>query len=401
MNSTSVTSGFFKNFSLLFTGLIVVQIINFVFSLILPKFFLPAAFAEFGIFTSVVFILIEIVNAKLDVVVMLTQHEEETKRVMNAAFTIAVIVFFILLLVEFLFLFFVPTIYLLVPFCVLLYGIHQPVLVYLNKLEKYSAINLFRILQVLTTCAVTLLLALEKTEHALIFGFLAGLAVATVFVLKFASPKLDLDAAKEVWNQYDQFPKYGTWSSLLNNISRNSVPILLSNFFSQQLVGFYSYTTRLLNAPTGMYTSALGQVYFKKASQQDDETLKKSTEKVIQFTFLISVLPTLFILIFGKELFYALFSGAWLEAGKIAQYLILWYFLGVIASPVTFLLDIKNKLKFEFGFNLSLFLLRIIALLIGGFLHDFYLAILLFSLSGIVLNVYLLYYIRYHILKND
>jgi O-antigen/teichoic acid export membrane protein len=401
MNKASFTSAFFKNFTLLFSGLIVVQIINFVFSLILPKFFLPAAFAEFGIFTSVVFILIEVVNAKLDVAVMLTQQEEETKRVMNAAVTTAVIVFFILLLFEFLFLFFVPTIYLLIPFCILLYGVHQPVLVYLNKQEKYSVINLFRIIQVLTTCVVTLLLALQKTEHALIFGFVAGLATATVVVLKYAFPKLDWEATKEVWNQYDQFPKYGTWSSLLNNISRNSVPILLSNFFSQQLVGFYSYTTRLLNAPTGMYTSALGQVYFKKASEQDDETLRKSTQKVIQFTFLISIIPTVFILLFGKELFYALFSGAWLEAGKIAQYLILWYFLGVIASPVSCLLDLKNKLKFEFRFNLSLFITRIIALLTGGILHDFYLAILLFSVAGVVLNLYLLYYIRYHILKND
>jgi len=142
-------------------------------------------------------------------------------------------------------------------------------------------------------------------------------------------------------------------------------------------------------------------VYFKKASEQAPAELKKSTQKIILFTFLISILPTLFILFFGKELFFSLFSGEWIEAGKIAQYLILWYFLGLIASPVSCLLDIKHLLKFEFGFNAVLFAARIIAIAIGGYLQDFYLSIALFSIVGILMNLYLLYYINNRILKND
>lgn len=401
MNTASDKSSFFKNFSALFSGLVLVQIINFLFSLVLPKYFSPENFAEFGIFTSIVFILIEVANAKLDVVVMLGKNEDELKKILNAAFTITVFIFFILFLIELLFLFFVPKIYLLVPITILLYGIHQPILVFLNKQEKYTIINLFRVIQVLFTCAVTLILGIEGIEHALIYGFMAGLLAATLFAFKYAQPKFDFETTKEIWKTYDQFPKYGTWSSLLNNFSRNSIPILLSNFFSQQMVGFYSYATRLLNAPTGMYTSALGQVYFKKASELEAGELRKSTQKIILFTFLISILPTLIILFFGRELFFSLFSGAWIEAGKIAQYLILWYFLGVIASPVSCLLDLKNKLKFELGYNAALFFSRIIAISIGGFYHDFYLSILLFSVVGIIMNIYLLYYINYYILKND
>ncbi len=401
MNTPSNKSSFFRNFSALFTGLVVVQIINFLFSLQLPKYFSPANFAEFGIFTSLVFIFIEVINAKLDIAVMLGKDDDEAKKILNAAFTIAVAASSLLLLFELLFAFFAPKIYYLLPFTVLLYGVHQPILVYLNKQEKYSSINLFRIIQVLTTCVVTLVLAIQKTEHALIYGFTAGLLAATVFVLKFIHPKIDIEATKEISLKFDQFPKYGTWSSLLNNISRNSVPILLSNFFSTQLVGFYSYSTRLLNAPTGMYTSALGQVYFKKASEEDNKTLRKSTRQVIKYTFFIAFLPSLFILFFGKELFFSLFSGEWMEAGKISQYIIIWYFLGVIASPVSCLLDAKNKLKFEFAYNLVLFLSRIAAITIGGFLNDFYLSILLFSIVGIVMNIYLLYYINNHILHND
>lgn len=392
-------SSFLKKFSTLFIGLVLVQIINFSFSLILPKYFSPTAFAEFGIFTSIVFIFIEIANAKLDVAVMLGNTNDEAKEIVNASFTIAVLFSIILIPLGILLYYIYSKIYILIPFIVLLYGIHQPILVFLNKIEKYNAITFFRIIQVLFTSTITIYLGIQKTNHALIIGFTIGLAIATSYLFFFLIPKINIAQTKKAWKKFDQFPKYGTWSSLLNNISRNSIPILLAEFFSKQFVGFYSYSTRLLNAPTGMYTSALSQVYFKMASVQDNTTLKKSTRKIIFTTFIISIIPTLIFLFFGKEIFNFLFSGEWLEAGKVTQYLILWYFLGVIVSPITVLLDVKNKLKFEFSINFMLFTTRILAIIIGGLLHDFYLAILLFVTVGIIINAYLLYYINFVILE--
>lgn len=399
MSLLTNNTSFLKKFSALFIGLVFVQIINFLFSLILPKYFSPTAFAEFGIFTSIVFIFIEIINAKLDIAVMLGKTEEEVKEIVNASFTIAILFSSILLLLGIALYFLYSKVYILLPIIILLYGIHQPILVYLNKIEKYNTITFFRIIQVLVTSTITIYLGIQKTNHALIIGFAIGLAFATFYLLFYLLPKINITQTKKVWKQYDQFPKYGTWSSLLNNISRNSIPILLAQFFSKQFVGFYSYSTRLLNAPTGMYTSALSQVYFKMASEQDKKTLKKSTRKIIFTTFSISIIPTIIFLFFGKEIFNLLFSGEWLEAGKITQYLILWYFLGVIVSPISSILDVKNKLKFEFNINFTLFASRLIAIIIGGLLHNFYLSIILFVTVGIVINLYLLYYINYVILE--
>lgn len=391
----------FKNFSTLFVGLLFVQLINFIFSLILPKYFSPADFAEFGIFTSVTFILIEIINAKLDVAVMLPKESKVAKEVLDAAFTVACIATILIGIITIPLYLFYNKIYFLLPITCFLYGIHQPVLTYLNKQSNYAAINWFRIIQVLNTIAITLLLALYKVQHALIYGFLLGLCIASIFVLTYVQPKYNYALIKKIWKRYDQFPKFGTWSALLNNISRNSIPILLAQFFSQQIVGWYSYATRLLNAPTGMYSSALGQVYYKSASELNQEDLKRTTREIVNTTFIVAVLPSLIILFFGKDIFRYLFNEEWVEAGKISQYLILWYLLGVITAPISSLLDIKNKLKFEFKFNAALFILRISAILIGGVLHNFYLAILLFSIVGITMNLFLLYYINKIILDGD
>lgn len=398
MSSNTDKSSFFKNFSTLFVGLVFIQIFNFIFSLILPKYFSPEAFAEFGIFTSFVFIFIEVINAKLDIAVILPKSIIESKEIIDASFTVAIVFIAITSFVI------VPIgiirykIALFLPLVLLLYGIHQPILVYLNKQGNYLSINIFRAIQVIVTAIFTILLAILNIPHALIIGFILGLLASTLYSTLHFRPAFNITLLKKYWKKYDQFPKYGTWSSLLNNISRNSVPIILVQFFSTSFVGFYSYTTRLLNAPTGMFTAALGQVYFKKASEEENLTLKNLTNKIMLYTFLTGILPTLFILIFGQELFFSLFSGAWIESGKIAQYLVLWYFLGVITSPLTGLLDIRNKLKFEFYFNAILFLFRIAALLIGAYFQQFYTSIFLYALVGIGMNLYLLYYINYKLL---
>lgn len=397
MGNTSM----FRQFSVLFAGLIVVQVINFLFSLVFTRYFTPEVFAEFGIFTAVVFILIEIINAKLDIALMLGKDDDEVKRILNAAFTMACIASLLLFTFQTIFLFFIPQVYLLLAPTIFLYGIQQPILVYWNKLEKYSSINIFRTIQVICTGVVTITFGILHIRHAPILGFVFGLCISTIYLLLFTRPKFSWETLKQILKLYDQFPKYGTWSALLNNFSRNSIPLLLSAFFPMQLVGLYTYATRLLNAPTGMYTSALGQVYFKKAAASEIGELKKITQNSIRNTFLLGIIPSIIILFFGREIFMFLFHNEWADAGKIAQYLILWYLCGVIVSPISTILDIKNKLKFEFSFNLILSLCRVMAILVGGLMQHFYLAIFLFVVVGIIMNIFLLYYIQIRILYVD
>ncbi|MEZ5026992.1 MAG: oligosaccharide flippase family protein [Chitinophagales bacterium] len=401
MKPTSETTSLFANFGKLFIGLVFVQFINFFFSLILPKYIQPTAFAEFGIFLSIIYILTEIINAKIDMAVFLGKSVEEAQQIANAAIGIACILFCFLLVISAISFFFVPVIFITIPFVVLLYGIHQPIIAFLNKQEKYNIINYFRIIQVILTASATLILAMQHIEHALIYGFLFGLACATLYSKFYIKFSFNQEEIKKIWKQFSQFPKFGIWSSLLNNVSRNSIPLLMSPFFSMSNIGFYTYATRLLNAPTGSFSSALSQVYFKKASELNGKELLQTTKNTILFSFIIGIIPSLIILFFGKDIFFFLFSSEWMEAGKIAQYLILWYFTGIIISPISSLLDIKYLLKFEFNFNLVLLLARFSAILIGGLFDQFYLAILLFAIVGVLANLGLLYYIYFRILRDD
>lgn len=62
-------------------------------------------------------------------------------------------------------------------------------------------------------------------------------------------------------------------------------------------------------------------------------------------------------------------------------------------NPVGFLIDIKQKLKFEFGWNTALLLLRLFVIALGIVLSDLYLMLFLFSGISVLMNVYLYWYV--------
>ena len=119
--------------------------------------------------------------------------------------------------------------------------------------------------------------------------------------------------------------------------------------------------------------------------------LNKYIKKLVWFGFLLGIAPALLILLIGPEIFRMVFTKEWLMAGKMSQYLILWIFSTAIISPVALLLDIKQKLNFELGYNASLLMLRIGALLAGVLLQDIYTALLLVCIVSVVMSFYLLY----------
>ena len=116
MKRASVNIKSVSNFSKLIAGLAFVQLVNFLFSLILPIYISAVEFAEFGIFISIVFILSEIINAKLDIAVMLGKTVEIAEKIAISAIHVAVLGSLFAFLITASFLFFIPKMYALIPF---------------------------------------------------------------------------------------------------------------------------------------------------------------------------------------------------------------------------------------------------------------------------------------------
>ena len=72
-----------------------------------------------------------------------------------------------------------------------------------------------------------------------------------------------------------------------------------------------------------------------------------------------------------------------------AQILSVWSFFWFISSPMSTLFNVLEKQEFGLRLNLANLATRLISLLVGGFLNNARLGLLLFGISGVVVYGYL------------
>lgn len=392
-NLPSFYSGFIK----LFSGLAVVQILNLLFSLILPRYYSPADYAFFGIFTSIVFILLEIITLKLEITVYFPREDEQALEIVHSIFFICFCFALIILSASLFIAYFFNPMYLLLPLSLMIYGIVVPLNAWFNRKKDYRILNISRIVQAIAIPLLSLLFIIQFQWHSgLVLGFILGQFAGLLYLLfsfkNFDFDLIQLSVARKYLLKYKHFPKYGVISSLIGSISKNSIVIFVKYFFGNANAGYYTLSTRILNASASLYQSSLSQVFLQQASHLDNPSLRIYIKKIIWFGFFLGIIPVTLLLIFGQEIFAFLFGSQWIIAGKMSQYLVLWFFSIAVITPVGILLDIKQKLRFEAGWNTLLLILRISAILIFVLMNDLYLMLLALSAIGLLMNLYLLYY---------
>ena len=389
---------FYLGFVKLFSGLAVVQILNLLFSLILPRYYSPADYAFFGIFSSIVFILLEIITLKLEVTVFFPKEDKEALEIVHSIFFICFCFAIIIFAISFVISYFFNSMYLLLPFSLIAYGIVLPLNAWFNRKKDYRKLNISRIIQAIAIPLFSLLFIIQFHWHfGLVLGFILG-QFAGLLYLMFSFKHFDLalmqfSLVKKYLRKYKHFPKYGVLSSLIGSISRNSIVLFVKYFFGSVNAGYYTLSTRILNASASLYQSAISQVFLQQASHLDNASLKIYIKKIVWFGFFMGIIPVTILLFAGQQIFVFVFGPQWMAAGKMSQYLVFWLFSTAVITPVGVLLDIKQKLRFEAGWNLVSLILRFTAILLFALLHDLYLLLLSLSIIGVAINVYLLYYV--------
>jgi O-antigen/teichoic acid export membrane protein len=190
--------------------------------------------------------------------------------------------------------------------------------------------------------------------------------------------------------RYKKFPLYSTWSALLNIISWQLPPFLLSAFFTTSIVGFYDLGTRTLRLPMDLLGGAIAKVFFQRAAKAEWEgDLALVVEGVFKRLVAIGMFPMLLLGLIGRDAFALVFGANWAEAGVYVQILSVWTFFWFISSPMSTLFNVLEKQEFGLRLNLANLATRLVSLLVGGFLNDVRLGLLLFGASGVVVYGFL------------
>lgn len=386
------------------SGTGVAQIITILAMPVLTRLFAPEAFGVAALFASIAATFGVLACLRYELAIVLPESDREAANLLGISFCVSF--FMSLLVLPIVWLFggpvlewagldkIIPYIW-LIPAAIFIQGIFISLNYWNTRTKHFSRLSLAKVNNQTSATLINLGAGFAGYVSggvmiiASIIGqlFSAGiLAVQTWrdngrFILK----NLSLPEMAQGLKKYKKFPKYSSWSSLLNTASWQLPILMLGVFFSPIVVGFYALGFRILQMPMSLIASAIGQVFVQRAAEvRIQGNLAPLVESLFQRLVIFSLVPMLVLALCGKELYLIVFGQDWVEAGFYTQILAPWAFVWFISSPLGNLTNIIEKQEFNLKVNLLLLLTRVLSFAVGGYLGSVILSLVLFSITGLL-----------------
>lgn len=381
--------GFLHNVLTLMTGTAIAQAIPVLISPILTRLYTPENFGLLALYTSLVSMIGVIVTARYELAVMLPEKDEDAVNLGALSLSIAVVISVLTLFVVWYFNASIarflgkPDIakwLYLVPIAVLAIGISQVLNYWSTRRNLYRRLAVARVAQSVSNSSVNLGQGFAHMGvSGLIVGNLAGQVLSAGVLIWQAWPDLLKYRSSVHWDRmahnakvYQDFPKINSLHAFVDILQSSGVVLIISSLFGSAILGFYSFTLRILQAPLGLLGASVSQVFFQKASEtyKNGGDLRALVRKTILSLCAIAFPIFLILGFFAPALFSFVFGKQWLEAGTYAQILVPWLFLNFIVSPVSQVPIIVGEQKRGFIFGLIGNSLILLSVIYGGFIAN-------------------------------
>ena len=409
-------SSFSGNVLKLVTGTVLAQALGILVMPIVTSFFAPEAFGIVAVFSSMTGIVGVVVCLRYEIAIMLPRSNKEAVNILGVSLlSLIIMTSFSALIVwlgsgKIISLLHAPQLknYLwLVPVTILFQGLFLALNYWNSRTKHFGRLSVAQIVSSLTTQTTKLAAGFAGfvSGGVLIGTSVLGSIVATAMLggqIWRDDKKLFIDNIrwKAIGKGYVRFRKFlifETWGGLLNAISWQLPALMLSSFFSVSVVGFYALGLAMVKAPLGIIGGALSQVFFQKAC--DEKKIKGNNaelvENLMDKLMFIGILPTMVLAMIGEEVFTVVFGERWVEAGRYSQILAPWLFFWFISSPLSSLFAVYERQGTALSVQFIIFITRFVSLYIGGIYQNIYLALGLFSITGIAAyGIYAIFNIR-------
>ena len=404
-NNTSFKGDVFR----LVGGTVIAQIIGVITVPIISRFFGPEAYGTAALFTSITGVIAVISCWRYELAIVIPEKDEEAASVFFVSLFAAITTTTLTILLT---AFYAEPIFKLlksenllpykwlIPIFVLFHGVYTTFNYWNSRSKRFSRVALAGVLNSTTTRIINIITGLlgKASGGAMIGANTAGQAVATTTIglqivkqdCNFLKVNFKIADIVEALKKYKKFPLLGIWCGFLNTFSSQLPPLLLTYFFNSMIVGFFAFGHRLLTLPMTLIGASLAQVFFQRSTEAKyNNQLGSLTSKIFTQLFCLGLFPFMLLMIIAPELFSVVFGERWHEAGIYSQILAPWVFCNFICSPITSIADSLNKQEVAVYFNILLVITRFLSLYIGGTRNDIFLALSIYSASGVI--VYLLW----------
>lgn len=234
----------------------------------------------------------------------------------------------------------------------------------------------------------------------LILGYSIG-KLSEIFVLtafgkrKLKGRSLRKSYLKKVACKYSEYPRYSTLSSFLNTVGVQLSPVLLALNFDMQIVGLYALSLQLLNAPVGLMSVAISQVYLSKVRELKKRNLFRLSSLQLSRTLFSASLLCFIPVYFSVDILTNLvFSGEWVQVNGISLILLPWIAMVFSLSPMTNIFISERKQKQSAIFQASMLISRSAAIYLGGLSGNYMLAISSYSITSAFVWFVFLFWMR-------
>lgn len=364
--------------------------------LILPRLYDPGDFGRFGVFFGITGLFGGILTGGFDLALMLPRSDDEARQLGVAGLLLTVggsiLAATILALTLF-----IPG-YGLFPgwhgmewLLPLALGLEGAILVgqgWKNRRSDYRRLALVRWLRPTLQVAASAGLYFVAGGKGLILAWVAGQLGAVALLWPKAIPALRWDALLQATRTYQDFPRFSMVSHALNQASRLLPFIIMPYFFGETEAGYFTQADRVLMLPMALVSLAAGQVFYQDAARTWEQNPDALAPKTLHLTYrlLAMILPFgLVMVLFAPEGFSWVMGPGWARSGEYARWLTPWLVMAFLASPLSFLVDVRRKLPTLLWFNLGLFVVRIGALAVCALLLPAIQAVAVYGFAGSVM----------------
>ncbi|MCP4002487.1 MAG: oligosaccharide flippase family protein [Gammaproteobacteria bacterium] len=386
------------------SGTVISRIIAFAAIPFLSRLFTPADFGVLALFGMVTSTLATLVTWRYEAAIILPERDEDAINILGVCIGLNTITSLILGIIFFYYsrsisIFFgapelTPWLY-WSPLCIWSMGIFTALRIWNSRTDNFKWISIANVGDVgaLVITQLGLGLLFRGILSGLILGpyfaRISGMLILLVHTLRthgsLIRSSLNLQAGYKLAVRYARFPLYDLPASLLSGLSREIPTGILGIFFVTQWVGLYSIANRILSVPIQVVSGAIAEVYLPVAQDaKNSARLDHFTLSIFNRLLGISFTPMLVVAIAAPELITVVLGKQWIVAGAFLQALTPSLLIAFIATPIDAVFSVLERQQEKLVFNTSLFVTRLISLIIGGLLGDALFAVIMYSASGTI-----------------
>lgn len=405
------SSEYLANIGKLMSGTGLAHLIGIAAIPLLTRLYTPEEFGIYATYLSVYTISFSVITLRYESAILVPAKEREANNIAVLAATLALAgslgLFIILLfagdlIANWLNIQAIGAFLLLIPVSVVSYSLFQVFNFSLNRAKKYASMAAGRMVLASGSAGVQIGFGasqISATYPGLIIGKVFGDAVGLITliwqrlkinqsVLAGVSPKRMIAMAK----RYKNFPLYNMPHALTTNVSNNLPVLLFNSYFSEAIAGFYSIAIKACYAPVQVIAQASFQVFSQRIAEKFGR--KEQLMPFIKSTLLLQAgvgfFPFLALFIVSPWLFSFVLGSEWSDSGEYVRILAPYFFVVFTVTPLNFIPLLLNRQRKAFAIDVVHLLMKLLSLITGIYFDSVYIALALYSFSGIIVLIYLL-----------